>query len=379
MPFASRFKVALYAAMILLVAVSIASWLTLRHIQNVTKQHNRELMSQSLANIIHDITLFNQEVQRSLLFSLNNPMFKEYFSLPETRKGNRYDDRGHLLFTVRQEQLRQRMELWVLSLHRRFPIAETCLIDRHGQEHLRIAGGVVAPPDEFSAEESDSPFFKATFVMDEGQTFRSNPYMSPDANAWVIAFTSPIQLPDAVKPAFYHLEIPIAVYQRILRQLPYTQPAGETPAVTSIGERHLLINQAGLVIADSDATIDYSLRPERNPQINPNLPDFLPPEKLSDYAPKLASLFSDPAFQTLSEQVLAQESGYGEFQHEGQHYRLIFKTLPNDAWRIATLMPILRIGANAPPRTLLAAALLILLVGIGTVALLTGRAQRPPF
>ena len=42
------------------------------------------------------------------------------------------------------------------------------------------------------------------------------PYVSPDTNRWVFAYTSPVELGSGQKPAIYHFEMPITAFSDLL-------------------------------------------------------------------------------------------------------------------------------------------------------------------
>lgn len=288
----------------------------------------------------------HQEAQRDMLMAMENPDFRAYFELADYKAGNRYSSDKVLQFTPAQEVLRKRLEIWVTALQRRFPIVETCLIDHTGQEHLRIAGGVVAAAHEFSSDEWDAPFFKASMAAEGGRVLVTEPYMSIDADTWVIAYTSPIVLANGNKPAFYHYELPLEMFQNLLKsgEGGYFQ-RGERSVMSipmnrlhALGdERMAIVNAKGLLVADSGQEIVYTLKPERNPSLNPNLPDFLPPEKLEAYLPPVRGLSDDPRLAEVVRDVLKGGTGVITVLRDGKPHWLVYRPLDIFRWGMLSL------------------------------------------
>ncbi len=287
------------------------------------------------------IKMFYHEARSSMVASLDLPLFRDYFALPESRH-NHYDAMGTIQLTPQQNTVRKRMEEWILTLHKRFPIGETCLIDRHGQEHLRVVGGRVERPIHFSGAEHDAPFFNRSFGIKGGEVYVSDPYMSADSFRWVVAFTSPVELGPGDVPAFYHIEVPLSVHQSIIRtrDFGFTTYASATPNQDEEGRFFIIDHQSGLVIADSAGSFDYELRAERHPEKNAELPDYLPPERLSDYLPGGDSISRDAEFLKGLQTVRQGGEGVLDLAVGGQTYVLAYAPIPGRAWSLVHFDPI---------------------------------------
>ena len=72
-----------------------------------------------------------------LVFALKNPVFVEYFELPETKAGDVYKD-GVLQFTEKQREIKTQMEQWMDNFQNQFQVDETCVIDTTGKEHAAL-------------------------------------------------------------------------------------------------------------------------------------------------------------------------------------------------------------------------------------------------
>lgn len=114
-------------------------------------------------------------------FAVQNRAFAEYFSLPETREGDKYVSGTHQ-FTPAQRELKNELDRWIFDFQGKFTVDETCLIDRTGQEHTRLVQRKIASDYELSATEEDRPFFTPSFQTAAGQVYIQYPYVSPDTN-----------------------------------------------------------------------------------------------------------------------------------------------------------------------------------------------------
>lgn len=287
------------------------------------------------------LKMFHQEARNSILATLDLDLFREYFSLPESLK-NRYDELGTIKLTPDQDALRKRLEAWVLSLHERFPIGETCLVDQYGQEHMRVVGGKVEKSEHFSNEEHDAPFFAPSLAAKAGEVYVSDPYMSSDAHRWVIAFTSPVVIDEGKKPAFYHFEVPLEIHQELLSTTDYafaTKGAGH-PDVDEEGRGFILDRDRNLLIGDSRQRINYRLKAERHPDKNPDLPHYLPPEKLEDYLPRPDSISKHPEFLAAVEEMRKGGTGARTIALPDRIYLLAFAPIPGRNWSVGHLDPI---------------------------------------
>ncbi|NDF25046.1 MAG: hypothetical protein EB149_03550 [Thaumarchaeota archaeon] len=171
---------------------------------------------EQMRNIVNErensLQNLHARASEDLVFALQNPLFVQYFDLPETKKGNVYKD-GVIQFTDKQRQIKTELEQWIHSFQNKFQVDETCLIDTSGQEHTRLVLKNTAPDTQLSPDESSTPFFAPSFKKEKNQVHIQYPYVSPDTHRWVFAYTSPIVLGDGEKPAFYHFEMPLAVFQ----------------------------------------------------------------------------------------------------------------------------------------------------------------------
>ncbi len=140
---------------------------------------------------------------------------------------------------------KQRIEEVSLSTQSRFHVEEMCLIDAAGPEVARIVGNAIAPDSELSKDESEASFFKPAFAEAPKRVYVTRPYMSPDADKWVLAYATPV-VAKGEKKAILHYEHGLEVFrQAVNRGL-----GGDTRFL-------LIVAEGGYVISDS----------RRNPEI----------------------------------------------------------------------------------------------------------------
>lgn len=126
--------------------------------------------------------------------------------------------------------------------------------------------------------------------------------MSPDTHRWVFAYTSPIVLDDGAKPAFYHFEMPLAVFQ---------------DAISIESGRMYVLDPQGFIIADSE---------HQYPSTNIS-------EKFEEYFPQVDTIIPKNEFDKISTQLKNQDSGTIQYiDEDGDSYYAVFKKLPTFGW-----------------------------------------------
>ena len=76
--------------------------------------------------------------------------------------------------------------------------------------------GEIAPDDDLSSEESDTPFFSPTLGLRQSEVYYQRPYLSPDTNRWVVSASTPLYA-DGADVGILHFEVPLAFYHRGLK------------------------------------------------------------------------------------------------------------------------------------------------------------------
>ncbi|MBF8271547.1 MAG: sensor histidine kinase [Magnetococcales bacterium] len=287
------------------------------------------------------IKMFHQEVKSTLHYTMDLGFFREYFSLPES-KYNTVDAIGVVQFSEAQKKLRRQMEQWSALLHERFVIGEVCLIDRTGQEHMRTVRGQVEDTHFFSNTESDSPFFAASFARKGGEIHVSQPYMSPDSRYWVVAYSSPVLLENGEIPAFFHFEIPLNVYSKVISTKDYGYMTANIQWKHDTEEegQFFIIDQDGLLIADNHQEIRTELFEVQSEKEKEEGTNFMQLEQLADYLPHVSSISQAPQFLDAVEKMRSGKSGVQHFNIGDRPYVLIFQPIPETSWSLAHLDPV---------------------------------------
>ncbi|MBF0296145.1 MAG: cache domain-containing protein [Magnetococcales bacterium] len=307
----------------------------------MTLEEAREQAESQMDLMLFRIKMFHHEVQATMISSVELPVFKEYFMLPESR-ATAMNEMGVAQFSRQQIQLRKKMEQWARVLYKRFPIGEACLIDHKGLEHLRAVNGKVEEEHMFSNTESDAPFFAPSFRLAAGEVLASDPYMSPDSLRWVIAYTSPVVLENGEKPAFFHFEVPLDVYGKIIvsKDFSYSKALEKYQLDKEEEGRFFLLDKKGLLLADSRRQIRTEMRKKSDPAGNRDEGDFALREKLVDYLPDVASISNDAAFLEATVKMRNGESGEAHLTWNKRAYILLYRPIPGRPWSLGHLDPV---------------------------------------
>ncbi len=182
------------------------------------------------------------------------------------------------------------------------------MIDHTGQEHARLVLKEVAPTKDLSSKEGATPFFAPSFQMEKGKVYVQSPYVSPDTERWVFAYTTPIVISDESKPAFYHFEIPLNVFQDLFDPL---------------DGRMYVVDENGLLIADSDnkynnevGAYSFGMTPE----------DFFNNLYQVSDSTELFSMIRSASAYSPSEQLT------GSYSEGGESHYVAYQRLPTFGW-----------------------------------------------
>ncbi len=166
----------------------------------------------------------HRKAKRALVNAAQDRAFEGYF--------HAHDDTS-------RRTAKQRIEHVTLATQRRFHVEEMCLIDPTGTELTRIVGNEIAPDADLSTEEAQAAFFKPGFAEQPRRVYVTNPYMSPDADKWVLAYVTPVMADDE-KKAILHYEHGLEVYQTAANK-----------GLNGDGRYLLVVSKGGFVISDS--------------------------------------------------------------------------------------------------------------------------------
>jgi len=295
-----RFQLVLFFSIVIVFSVGLSAYFAISYTESSIIDAEIAKMESHNAEIMHDIETLHQTASNDLVFALKNPKFVEYFELPETQNGNVYDENGVLQFTDTQRALKQDLEQWTYHFQNKFDVDETCIIDVTGQEHARLVLSKIEIDENLSPDEDLAPFFIPSFTKQKDEVHVQYPYVSPDTNRWVFAYTSPVELGTGHKPAIYHFEMPLSVFSNLL---------------TNEHGRVYVVDPDGFIVADtetgySDSVI--SIDPRQN-------------------FPAFQTVFADSSSEILDE-MKSNEMGSGMYTVDGNDVYFVYERLSTFDW-----------------------------------------------
>ena len=295
-----RFQLVLFFSIVIVFSVGLSAYFAISYTESSIIDAEIAKMESHNAEIMHDIETLHQTASNDLVFALKNPKFVEYFELPETQNGNVYDENGVLQFTDTQRALKQDLEQWTYHFQNKFDVDETCIIDVTGQEHARLVLSKIEIDENLSPDEDLAPFFIPSFTKQKDEVHVQYPYVSPDTNRWVFAYTSPVELGTGHKPAIYHFEMPLSVFSNLL---------------TNEHGRVYVVDPDGFIVADtetgySDSVI--SIDPRQN-------------------FPAFQTVFADSSSEILDE-MKSSEMGSGMYTVDGNDVYFVYERLSTFDW-----------------------------------------------
>jgi signal transduction histidine kinase len=257
------------------------------------------------ANLVESL---HSRASEDILFAVKNPVFTNYFDLPETREGNNFDENGVVQFTPQQRALKTEMEQWIYAFQSKFDVDETCVIHTPGQEQARLVLGEIAPDDELSPSEGATPFYAPSLQLEKDEVYVQSPYVSPDTGRWVFAYTTPIVLSDGTKPSFFHFEMPMNLFEDLL---------------TPENGRMYVVDGDGRVFGDSAnrfsnevGSATFGTKPE----------EFFPHVNSISDSGELVNIV------TATASLSPGEKGTGIYQVSGESHYVTYEKLPTFGW-----------------------------------------------
>ncbi len=302
---------------IIVITVGVSSFIAFQSVEASVIDSELQDMSSVVKFKENEIQTLHSRASEDLVFAVQNPAFVDYFELSDTQAGNVYDENDIKQFTPEQQVIKDKLDTWIYNFQSKFSVDETCLIDDTGQEHTRLTFQEIAPADDLSSEEAAAPFFDPSFLLENGEVHLQFPYVSPDSERWVFAYTTPIVTSDGSKPAFYHFEMPIVVFQELVD--------------VDVG-RMYVVDPDGFIIADSD---DSSLANAKY-NVNPGtITDFEP----SDYFPSIQTVYASSEFNDIVQGMKTSSEGSGTYSKDGEKHYVSYKQLPTFGWTLVYEKP----------------------------------------
>ena len=236
---------------------------------------------------------------------------------------------------------RRLIESAIVYLGDRYEVDEICVIRASGLEVARWVGGKgVSPVADLSPDERpNNPAVLPTLPLADDAFFRSDPYISPDSNRWVVGTATPIVLADGEHAGLLHFEIPI---QRFVDELSQTPFGGSSYSI--------LLDRSGRLLS------------------HPKLADFrssqgLPTDTRTGEFP-LAAMSGSSSWRVAVAAMLAGGSGSVSFEEGGARYRASYAPVAASDRIVVAISPASELYADGDR------AYLNLLVTVGPLILL---------
>ena len=301
-------KLVFLFSVILIFSIGITYYFSLEYAESVVFDSKIEEMKSVMSQKSQEIESLHARASEELVLTLKDPLFVEYFELPETKAGNVYED-DILQFTDKQNEIKSDLEQLIYLFQIKFDVDETCIIDRSGQEHTRLVLSRIAYDEDLSPDEEFAPFFEPSFEKNLDEVHNQYPYVSPDTERWVFAYTSPVVLGDGQKPAFFHFEMPMTVFQKFMD--------------VDIG-RMYIVDPSGFIIADSN---NLSLFDSKYDVSQTTISDFEP----SVYFPSLSEYSPFEDFESMLQMTNSETEPF-KYSNNGDENYVLSKPLTDFGW-----------------------------------------------
>ena len=314
-------------------------------------------MKQVVIEKSNQINNLHDRASEDIVFAVKNPSFADYFELEDTRHGNVYNDDNVLQYTSNQEEIKDELESWIYDFQNKFTVDETCVIDRSGQQQTALVQKNILPTENLSSKKAGAAFFDPSFEKNDGESYVQYPYVSPATKRWVFAYTTPI-LTYNDKPAFYHFEMPMYVFQNLMS--------------TDVG-RMYVVDSGDYLVADNHSTFNSEVGAGKKGQ------------EPSEYFPSVTTISDSAKFSKILDEMNGLDIGeisYSTYIENGEKHFVVFEKLPTFYWILAYDVPYSQLLYGETTlgnlkATLLVISLIVGAGGIGAVFVVSNRISRP--
>jgi signal transduction histidine kinase len=341
----------IFFSLVIVLSVGVSAYLAISYTQSSILDAEIAKMETHNTEVMHNLETLHARASEDLVFALQNPKFVEYFELPETKSGNVYDTNGVLQFTENQRKLKQDLEQWIYHFQNKFSVDETCLIDFSGQEHARLVLSRIEIDSNLSPDEKSASFFEPSFVKKKNEVHVQYPYVSPDTKRWVFAYTSPIELASGQKPAIYHFEMPMSVFENLL---------------DGSNGRMYVVDPNGFIVADTENNLSQTVI-SADPQ---------------KQFPGFQTVFAASSSSEILDEMKSKMMGTGKYAVNGEDHYYVYEKLSTFDWILVYEKPVsMMLSGNNSLGNLFTSIALIAIgvsaVGILSVFLISSRISRP--
>lgn len=343
-------KLIILFSILIVSTIAVTSYFAIQSTEKSVIASGIEEMNIVLLEKQNQVQTLHNSVSEELVFALQNPVFVDYFELNETKAGDVYKD-GVLQFTEKQREIKTQMEQWMYNFQNQFQVDETCVIDTTGKEHAALVLTKIVSDSNLMSDHNSMPYFKPSFKKNLGEVYIQYPYVSQDTNRWVFAYTSPIVLPNGEKPAIYHLEMPISIFQNLMQ--------------VKVG-RMYVVDLDGFLIADSQH--DFSTT---------NISDIY-----TKNFPLLSTISTSSEFNAIIQNMRNDGEGSGHYFENGETHYVTYKKLPTFGWYMVYDKPysLMLLGSTTLgdlKNTIVFVSISITVVGLLGVIMVSTKISRP--
>ena len=334
-----KFQLIILFSLVIVLSVGISAYLAISYTQSSILDAEVAKMETHNAEVMHHLETLHERASEDLVFALQNPKFVEYFELPETQSGNIYDENGVLQFTDNQRKLKQELEQWIYHFQNKFSVDETCLIDFSGQEHARLVLSRIEIDSNLSSDEKSASFFESSFVKKKNEVHVQYPYVSPDTKRWVFSYASPIELGSGQKPAIYHFEMPLSVFENIL---------------DGSNGRMYVVDPKGFIVSDTKNNLSQTMI-STDPQ---------------KQFPGFQTVFAASSSEILDE-MKSKTSGSGKYVVNDEDYYYVYEKLSAFDWILVYEKPVSMMLSGHNSLENLFGSIALIAIGISAVGILS--------
>jgi len=310
-------KLIVLFSILIVATVSASSGIAFQSVEKSVIDSEIQAMSSVVNFKENELQTLHDRASENLIFAVQNTIFIDYFELMDTRAGNIYDDDGLKLFTLPQRVLVDKLEKWMYNFQSQFLADKTSIIDNTGQEHVKFVFQDIAPNVDLSSEKTTAPFYEPSFLLEKDEVHTQYPYFSPDSKRWVFAYTTPIVATDNSKPAFLHIEMPLAVFQKLID--------------VDVG-RMYVFDPDGFIVADSD---DASIANTKSNIVSQTITDIDPRQ----YFPSIQTIHTSSEFAVIVEEMKTSTEGSVTYSKDGEKIYVIYKQIPTFGWTLVYEKP----------------------------------------
>ena len=353
-------KLIVLFSILIVVAVAASSIIAFQSVEE-------SVIDSEIQNMISVVNFKENEIQtlhnrasESLLFSVQNTIFIDYFEIMDTKAGNIIDEKGDIVFTFPQQVLIDKLQKWMFNFQNRFLADGISIIDKTGQEHVKFIFKESVSNQELSSEKAVAPFFEPSFQLERDEVHLQYPYLSTDSKRLVFAYTTPIVITDDTKPALLQIEMPLALFQDLVK--------------VNVGRMYVL-DPDGFIIADSNGSSIGNVNSNVN---SVNIGNLNP----QDHFAPIQSIYTSSEFSSLIQEIQTTNEGSVTYSKDGEDVYVVYKKMPTFDWTLVYEKPYSLLlqgenNLNTLRNSMAIVATVISLGGLFAVVFVSSRITKP--